>query len=141
MIDVIVKAAENFCIHQIRLPYEISDDTPKTRTVIAYIDTEQSNSDVNRVYIACDEKLMQLITEIFLGEDESDEETIIDMALETANMIIGSAKVLSPEIEGPQFSIATPYFVKTDLFDLECDTTRLIEVGGHQMMIGIKGQL
>lgn len=140
MIDVIVKAAENFCIHQIRLPYEISDNKHKTRTIIAYIDTQQSNAGVTRVYIACDEKLVQMIAGIFLGENKSDEKTLIDMALETANMIVGSAKVLSPEIEGPLFTIATPYYEKTDIFDFECDKMKLIKIDGHKMMIGIKEQ-
>lgn len=140
MIDVIVKAAENFCIHQIRLPYCVSDDIPKKRTLIAYIDTKQGDMIVHRVYIACDEKMMQMIAEIFLGEDQSDEQTLVDMALETANMIIGSAKVLSPEISGPHFSIATPHYVKTDIFDLECDQTMHIETNGNTMIIGIKEQ-
>lgn len=140
MIDVIVKAAENFCTHQIRLPFTVSEDIPETRTLIAYIDTKHNNRSVHRVYIACDEKMTQMIAEIFLGEEESDEQTLVDMALETANMIIGSAKVLSPEIDGPYFSIATPYFEKKDIFDIECDKTMLIETNGNKMIIGIKEQ-
>lgn len=140
MIDVIAKAAENFCIHQIRLPYEISDDLCKTRTVIAYIDTELDDSDKKRIYIAYDEKMVQLIAEIFLGEDQSDNETLIDMALETVNMIVGSAKVLAAKEKGINFKIETPHFEKTDIFDLSCEHTRLIRVAGHEMMIATKEQ-
>lgn len=140
MLNTILKAAENFCIHQIRSEHTVNDDSTDLRTVIAYIDTKSEHSSTHRVYIACDEVLIQQISEIFLGEDESDEETLIDMALETANMIVGSAKVLASEEENVHFNISTPHFVKFDLFDLDCDQRKLIEVNGQSMIIAIKEQ-
>ncbi len=140
MFNTILKAAENFCIHQIRSEHTVNEASTDLRTVIAYIDTKSEHSSTYRVYVACDEVLIQQLSELFLGEDESDEETLIDMALETANMIVGSAKVLASEEEDIHFNISTPHFVKIDPFDLECDEKRLIEVNGQSMIIAIKEQ-
>jgi chemotaxis protein CheY-P-specific phosphatase CheC len=84
--------------------------------------------------------MISLITELFLGEEESDEETQNDMALETTNLIVGSAKVLAEELNEQPFTIQTPHFVKRDLFDLECDVFKTVAIDGRQMMIGIKEQ-
>lgn len=138
MLDTIVKAAENFCIHQIRSPHDVAEQISNLRTLIAYIDTTSDTSVQHRVYIACDEPLMQQIAEIFLGEDESDEATLIDMALETTNMIVGSAKVLASEEADLHFNISTPNFVKIDTFDVEYDTHKTILVNDQTMVIAIK---
>jgi len=106
MLKNIIIAAENFCVHQIREEHSLSDSLPKTKTLIAYIDIEANDSKKYRVYIATEHGFAQRVSKIYLEEDESDEETLIDMVLELANLIIGSAKVLA-ESEGKNpFSIA-----------------------------------
>ena len=101
MLSTILKAAENFCIHQIRLPHKVHSDFIKMRTLIAYIDIDLLGGSKHRVYLSADEAFMQRVSRIFLEEDESDEETLIDMALETTNLIVGSAKVLAENSQIP----------------------------------------
>ena len=62
MLSFILKAAENFFIHQIRLPYRIEPLYSQKRTLIAYLDLEDCNGDKHRAYIGCDIILLQCIT-------------------------------------------------------------------------------
>ena len=138
MLKTILKASENFCIHQIRLNYTINSEISKKRTLIAYIDIQTQASRKYRVYIAAEENFMQRISKLFLEEDESDEETLIDMALETANLIVGSAKVIAEEENINSYMINTPYFIKLDIFDFEYDDLKVIRVENDAMIVAIK---
>ncbi len=138
MLKSIIQASENFCIHQIRKPHELNDDEIKKRTLIAYIDIETLDSLKHRVYIASDENFMQRVSKLFLEEDESDEETLIDMTLETANLIIGSAKVIAEKDDVNPYTISTPHFEKIDIFDFEYDQAKTIKIEDDELMIAIK---
>ncbi|MDY0117682.1 MAG: chemotaxis protein CheX [Sulfurimonadaceae bacterium] len=138
MLETIIKAAENFCIHQIREPYTISQRLEKKRTLIAYIDIETVGSTQYRVYIAFDPLFVQKIAKVFLEEDESDEETLIDMALETVNLIVGNAKVLVQSTQKGSFNIETPHFVKFDTFSMVGKVAQVFTIDSHTMTIAIK---
>ncbi len=138
MLKTIVKATENFCIHQIRLDYTINTKISKKRTLIAYIDIDAQVGQKYRVYIAAQEGFIQRVSKLFLEEDESDEETLIDMALETTNLIVGSAKVIAEEENINPYTISTPHFIKIDTFDFEYDDAKVINVENDEMIIAIK---
>jgi len=139
MLPIIVEAATNFCLHQIRLPYDLISVNEKKRTLLAYIDIEITNGELHRAYIGCDEMLIQTITEIFLGEDESDEQTLIDMLLETTNMIVGSAKVLAGEVYETTMTIATPFILSYEEIEkLQLDNVQRIGVNGGEMTVGLQ---
>jgi len=138
MLKTIIEASENFCIHQIRSPHEVHDGEIKTRTLIAYIDIDAHDGKQHRVYLASEHGFMQRVSKLFLEEDESDEETLIDMALETANLIVGSAKVIAEEANENPYTIATPHFLKVDVFDFEYDQLKIIKVENDEMIIAIK---
>lgn len=138
MLKSILKASENFCIHQIRSAHELSDTNHKKRTLIAYIDINCSDGKQHRVYLASEPSFMQRVSKIFLEEDESDEETLIDMALETTNLIVGSAKVIAEELNENPYTIATPNFIKLDYFDFEYDEFKVIKIQNDEMIIAIK---
>lgn len=108
MLPIIIEAALNFCKHQLQLPFGPLVECIEKRTKIAYIDVEHLGKERYRIFIGCDDLLIQTIAEIFLGETQSDSETLRDMLLETANMIVGSAKVLAQEIYNEGLSITTP---------------------------------
>jgi len=137
MLAIIVHAAENFCLHQLRLPFERISDFPQKRTLLAYIDVESHDKSLHRVYIGCDETLIQMIAETFLGEDESDDQTLIDMLLETTNMIVGSAKVLAEESYKTSMSIMTP-FLSDDVGNTNLDEIQLLSVDSGAMTIAVK---
>ena len=136
MLPIILEAAENFCIHQIRLPHHILPSCDSMRTLIAYIDVEAGDGTIHRAFVGCDPHMIQMISEIFLGEDESDEQTLIDMLLETTNMIVGSAKVLAEESYETSMKIATPFYSPDEKIDTE--DVRFIGVENGAMMIAIK---
>ncbi len=138
MLKTIIQASENFCIHQIRLPHVISDGINGKRTLIAYIDIDVKDGKKHRVYLASESSFVQRVSKIFLEEDESDEETLIDMALETVNLIVGSAKVIAEEADENPYTISTPHFEKIDSFDFEYDEAKIIKVENDEMIIAIK---
>jgi len=138
MLPILAKAAENFCIHQIRTPYQFKDEPSKTRTLIAYIDISSETGSQYRAYLGCDLPVIQSIAEIFLGEDESDEETLQDMLLETANMIIGSAKVLAAEAKTTSFTIGTPYLHDAELFDSHLGESVSIMIAEGNLTVSLK---
>lgn len=138
MVSFILKAAENFCAHQIRLPHSSKSHLSEKRTLIAYLDIKSKNGEENRVYIGCDDVLIQCITEIFLGEKLSDTETLRDMLLETTNMIVGSAKVLAEEQPSNSFTISTPHFFEHNQFIMNTDAHHILYVANGEMSIAIK---
>lgn len=138
MLKTIVEASENFCIHQIRKPYVLHDTIQTQKILIAYIDINTTDAKKHRVYLGSDTNFMQRIAKIFLEEDESDEETLIDMALETANLIVGSAKVIAEESSVDTYTIGTPNFEKYDLFDCEYDQIQYIEIDNDILLVAIK---
>ncbi|MCK4737452.1 MAG: chemotaxis protein CheX [Sulfurimonas sp.] len=138
MLKAIIEASEKFCIHQIRVPHETHDNVSKMRTLIAYIDIETLDKINHRVYVGASPSFAQRISTLFLEEDESDEETLIDMMLETVNQIVGSAKVIAEEENANPFVISTPHFEKIDLFDFDYDQVKVIKVEDDEMIIAIK---
>jgi len=137
MFDTIIKAAENFCIHQIRDKYILNDDFNKDRTLIACIDIDAHSGDKHRVYISADKAFVQKVSFVFLEEDKSDDETLKDMLLETANLIVGSAKVLAEESDKP-YDINTPFFEKDGIFDYDYDMLKTIHMQDNKLSIAIK---
>jgi len=138
MFNTIIKASENFCIHQIREEFTLDDTLLDTTMIITYIDINPTIGGKYRIYLASDTKFMQKISKLFLEEDNSDEETLIDMTLETANLIIGSAKVLSEEMRKNIFTIDTPHFIKIDKFDLAYHQLKVIKIQDSAMIIALK---
>lgn len=138
MLKTIIEASQNFCIHQIRTSAVLNDTISKEKALIAYIDIDTHNGVKHRVYIASCPKFMQRVSKLFLEEDESDEETLIDMTLETANLIVGSAKVIAEEANENPYTIGTPHFEKYEVFDFEYDQAKLLLVDEDTLIIAIK---
>ena len=138
MLKTIVEASENFCIHQIRTPHTLHESIQTHKMLIAYIDIDTASAKKHRVYLGSDTNLMQRISKVFLEEDESDEETLIDMTLETTNLIVGSAKVIAEESGVDTYTIGTPNFEKYDLFDCEYDQIQYIEIDNDILLVAIK---
>jgi hypothetical protein len=138
MLKTIEEASKNFCIHQIRKPYEIIDTISKKEAIITYIDIDTNNNKKYRVYIASDKNFMQRISKLFLEEDKSSEETLIDMTLETANLIVGSAKVIAEETNQNPYTINTPHFEKIGIFDFDYNQAKTIKIENDELTIAIK---
>jgi len=138
MLKTIIEASQNFCIHQIRIPAILSDEISKEKTLIAYIDIATHDGIKHRVYIATCTKFMQRVSKLFLEEDQSDEETLIDMTLETTNLIVGSAKVIAETNNENPYTISTPHFEKYDTFNFEYDEVKLLSIDDDILIIAIK---
>lgn len=143
MISIIIKAAENFLHNQIELKTNRQDNLasiPQVRTVIASIDIKMDDGEIKTVYIGFNESLIKKIVSIYLMEDDADDETMKDMALEATNMIVGSAKVLAEEAEKEHFMITTPEFKAIEEFEnCTCSEISILNTQNDSLVIGIKG--
>lgn len=140
MVSLIIQAAENFLRDQIQLAPEETDVLLQMRTVIASIDIRMDNGKVDTVYVGFNEALLKEIVSVYLFEDEADEQTMIDMALESTNMIVGSAKVLAEQAEKEHFMITTPEFKAIEEFqNCQCSEFSVLNTPKEGLVIGIKG--
>ncbi len=139
MLKTIIQASQKFCTHQMREEPLFHDNLSKEKVLITYIDIDTHDKQKHRVYIATCSKFMQKISKIFLEEEEeSDVETLIDMALETTNLIVGSAKVIAEQENHNSYTINTPHFKKYDIFDFEYDELKLLSIGKDTLILAIK---
>jgi len=138
MLATIEEASKNFCIHQIRLPYVVENGVSNKRMLITYVNIETQDTKKYRVYVASETSFMQRVAKVFLEEEQSDQETLIDMALETTNLIVGSAKVIAQELNKNPYNIETPHFEKFDRFDFNIDESKSIIIGNDVISIAIK---
>lgn len=138
MLNTIIEASQNFCIHQIRVPHEVCEGKIQMRTVIAYIDIETLGLKKYRVYLGASLGFAQRVASALLEEEQSDEETLKDIMLETANLIVGSAKVLALESNKEPYTIETPNFEKIGSFDLKYDMAKILKIENDEMIVAIK---
>lgn len=138
MLDTLLLAATHFLKHQLEIEGENLDPGSAMRTVIASIDIEPERAKPHRIYVACSDGMISRIGTCLLGEEIRDEATRNDMALETANLVVGSAKVIARERLGLNMTIGTPRFDGYALFEEECDIVRALGSEGRIMIIGIK---
>ena len=138
MLSIITKAASNFCEHQIKTPYTFKTTIPKMRIVLASIEIIESNK-VHTVYLGISKELLQQICNIFLFEDESDDETLQGLLLETTNMIVGSAKVLAQDSNDLKvFNIKTPIYLETKRFNHPYDAMSRMVLDDGNILIAMK---
>jgi len=140
MVSIIIQAAENFLRDQIQLVPKEADALSQLRTVIASIDVKMDNAEIKTIYLGFNEALLKEIVSVYLFEDEADEQTMIDMALESTNMIVGSAKVLAEQAEKEHFMITTPEFKAIEEFQhSQCSEFAVLNTAKEGLVIGIKG--
>ena len=137
MIKSIEVAAKNFCIHQLGMECQNIEKYDEAKTFIAYIDIVVIDGNKYRVFIAANETFIQSVATLFLEEEKSDEETLKDMTLETANLIIGSAKVLAEKSENP-YDIGTPSFEGITAFNIKYDEIVILSNAASELIIAVK---
>ena len=140
MISIIIEAAENFLHNQIDLQTQKTDTLTQVRTVIATIDVKMDDGEIKTVYLGFNEGLIKEIVSVYLMEDDADDETMKDMALESTNMIVGSAKVLAEEAQKEHFMITTPTFKAIEEFGAcNCSEFSILQTSKEALVIGIQG--
>ena len=143
MISIIIEAAENFLRDQIDLKthkHNKVDSLAQMRTVIASIDIQINTGEIRTVFLGFNEALIKEIVSVYLMEDDADEQTMQDMALESTNMIVGSAKVLAEQAEKEHFMITTPEFKAIEEFEAcDCSELSIIQTPKEALVIGIRG--
>ena len=136
MVESITKAIENFCTHQLKSDSISSKNkTPKEDALAAYIDVN-NDVDKHRIYLVLEKDFLQDIAKVFFDEDESDDETLKDVALECTNLIVGSAKVIATD-KGDGFDISTPNIINY-LEIKNSDIIKSVRCNGNAVFIMIE---
>ncbi len=85
------------------------------------------------ILLYSDPAMLSEVARILLFEDNPDEECLVDLCKEIANLVVGHAKVLASDA-GYNFKIATPVFDgKTD----KTDPTLYFSCAGSDFIIGL----
>ena len=135
MINLISTAAKNFLNEQIELKSEENHESSETRTFIASIEIELDNGETQKVFLCYDDALLRAIVDVYLGETEPDEQTLVDMALESTNMIVGSAKMLSTTKD--HFNIKTPIYEGDTRLEVTCSEEHTLFTDKDNLHIAI----
>ena len=139
MIELFSQASSNFATHQLQTTCSVSEHKSDLRTVVAYIDIDVEGGEHYRVNVAYSKALLGLICELYLGEEECDDEALNEMALETTNMLIGSAKTLASESGSAHFTIATPHLCDCHELDVSSnDQAITLLIGEHPLVLSIE---
>lgn len=114
MVEVLEKAF-------IKSIQEILEETPKKAKRMmknGFISSIEilSNGERIPVFLIIRPLLLQALANRLLGEKEPDEATLIDLANELSNLVVGVAKVIASD-EGKDFTISTPQFLKIGKFE------------------------
>ncbi len=138
MFESVIEAAKNFCIHQLDATPELKNKKLDINdgAIVAYIDTQDKN-DKYRIYLIGTKKFVQMVAKVFLEEETSDTETLLDMAMECTNMIVGNAKVLAQD-KDLNFNISTPHIEKIENFCEDVDYTKTIVCNNNELFICMK---
>jgi CheY-specific phosphatase CheX len=137
MLNTIVEAAKNFCRDQLGIDTieQKEDHSFEGGALVAYIDISMKEKKY-RVYLAAQKEFVQFVASVFLEEETSDDETIMDMAMECTNLIVGSAKVIGSK-NGLEFSISTPKIERMDRFTKEYEESILLGCEGKDLFIAL----
>ena len=139
MLRTIIEAASNFCKEQLGVEKIETHESKKLENgaLVAYIDIQTKEESRYRAYLAAEKEFVQFVAHVFLEEEQSDDETIMDMAMECTNLIVGSAKVIASK-NGVDFTISTPKIEKVDSFTHNFDEAVLLECDGKTLFIALK---
>jgi CheY-specific phosphatase CheX len=137
MLKSIEEAAQNFCLHQLQKKCILQEEPLQDQAFIAYIDVEANAKTSHRIFLISEKSIIQEVAQLFLEEQESDDETLQDMLLETTNLIIGSAKVIAQE-KNESFDIQTPHFYKYGKFDETYDQAQTFVLDDGKFSIALR---
>lgn len=137
MLSSVQRAAENFCIHQMGTECKSVNAVIDEKMYIAYIDVSVKDGVSYRIYLAANSSFIQSVATLFLEEENSNNETLKDMMLETANLVIGSAKVLAEDSKQP-YEITTPHFEGITAFRFAYDEIATISNDKNSLTIAVK---
>ena len=138
MFESVIEAAKNFCIHQLDVTPDIVEKELSINdgAIVAYIDIEDKH-DKYRIYLIGTKEFVQMVAKVFLEEETSDTETLLDMAMECTNMIVGHAKVLAQD-KDLNFNISTPHIEKIENFCEDVDNIKTVVCNNNELYICMK---
>jgi len=140
-IGYIEKAVENFFLSTLEIEcqnpsQEGVEDIYTTKIQITNFDKEY------RFFLCMGEPILKKLSSQLLFDENPSQDVIIDLVNESANLIVGNAKVLWEEAEGAELKLTTPeyqgFFEKS--FSKEFDKKMFFEAADEPIMIGINMQ-
>ena len=133
------KAVENFFQNTLELPCQNEQREQLSEIYTTQITINHEGKEY-QFFICMGEKMLKTLSQHLLFEDNPDQETLIDLLNESANLIIGNAKVLWEESDaGVNLKLTTPeyqgYFEQN--LSKEFDKKLFFNADSESIMIGI----
>ncbi len=141
MLLTIKRSAIEFCLQQLQQVYKSKQKKCLNKQFISSIDIQAFDTK-HTIYIGINQELLQDIHYLFFENDEHvSHEDLINMSLETINMIVGHAKTLTQEIqEIKNFTIGTPKFINYTMFNYSYKQQACLGNKNKYLTIAIKDQ-
>ncbi len=110
MFNILQEALDSFFKETLGLDIDICQKNEHKWEFVSKIDIIADK--IHSVYFMFEFNSLSLISSILLGEDEIDISALNDLSCEIANLVIGSAKVISSE-KDIHFNISTPILLNS----------------------------
>lgn len=107
---ILIRAIRNMFVGQIDLkPQPFKTELLGGKYYVSSIELKSEKDKENhRFTLVMSEPLLKEVCSVLLFEDDPDENTIKDMAMEVANQIIGNAKVLVESVKQEELLLSIP---------------------------------
>ena len=107
---ILIRAIRNMFVGQIDLkPQPFKTELLDGKYYVSSIDLKSEKDKENHHFtLVMSEPLLKEVCSVLLFEDDPDEGTIKDMAMEVANQIIGNAKVLVESVKQEELLLSIP---------------------------------
>jgi CheY-specific phosphatase CheX len=133
------RAVENFFENTLEISCRVEEKERLSDIYTTQIGISH-NDEAYYFFIGMGENMLKILSSKLLFEEEPDQETMIDLLNESANLIIGNAKVLWEESEeGVVLQLTTPeyqgYFEEN--LSKEFEKRRFFNADSESIMIGI----
>ena len=133
------KAVENFFQNTLELSCQSEQKEELSELYTTQITINHEGKE-HQFFIGMGEKMLKVLAQHLLFEDEPDQETMIDLLNESANLIVGNAKLIWEEYDASaSLKLTTPeyqgYFEEN--LSKEFDEKLFFNAGSESIMIGI----
>ena len=107
---ILIRAIRNMFVGQIDLkPQPFKTELLDGKYYVSSIELKsEKDNEIHHFTLVMSEPLLKEVCSVLLFEDDPDEGTIKDMAMEVANQIIGNAKVLVESVKQEELLLSIP---------------------------------
>ncbi len=139
MREIIQKAAENFFVSTLGLGFSVQDETIVSGVYVSKISLINEGKK-HLFYLCLDEALLLEISNVMFMDENPSQDTLIDLSNESANLIVGNAKILLSSGDLETIKLGTPEYQGYWEYEYAktFDERYFFDVENHTVFIGLE---